>query len=116
MTEQRIFPFFVNGEFWKTMEVSEDEIKRGEKIYHVTKRFRISKESRVYPTTDLIAKKVIFSLTEVREYYPDNFPLPKDCIGRMLFRNYMARWFSGFWLVDKDIEIEDNRLFLREQK
>lgn len=116
MTSQRIFPFFVNGQFWQEIEVTEEDLRRGIKFYCVTTRPCFAERS----TPDMMAtmKKVMFQLAEVIENYPENKPTTEQERGVesfKSFRNHMATWFTGFWVVDKDLYFDRQRLYLKNK-
>ena len=90
MTEQRIFPFFVNGVFWKNMAVDEEIIKRGRIDYSV-----IPKEFNKCPLTKI--KQIFFQLAECAQQK----------------NGMVANWISGFWLCDEELYIEDKHLYLK---
>jgi len=92
MTKQRIFPFMVNGQFWKEIEVSEEDIKKGHTVVYVIEKADIFNNSAM---TNV--KRVIFQLCELAETAND----------------YVARWFVGFWITDNRLYIEDGSLYTR---
>jgi hypothetical protein len=102
MTDQRRFPFFVNGEFWKEVEVSEDTIKQGYCVTYATTRIEkllldIGWNSNI---TKSLCKNIVFRLAEMVETKGD----------------YTARWFSGFWVFDSSLYLEDGKLYYKEIK
>jgi len=111
MTQQRIFPFFVNGQFWMEREVTEDDKWRGYISYYVASRLEAyNNPNNVFPSKTIKTKCIRFQLVEIQEYYPDNI---SDGSYKN-FKNYMARWFTGFWVVDENIEICNGNLYFKE--
>ncbi len=101
MTEQREFPFFVNGEYWKTVKVEEKIISQGFMLWVVCEKIRFTSYTDLTPTSSIM-KHVRFQLAEVIENYGGS--------------NYRARFFTGFWVCDKNIKMEGNALYLKEIK
>ena len=93
-TEQRSFPFFVNGQYWKNMTIDELNIRDGRFIYPIM--------TQTGEMPDMMApmKKVVFQLAECSEQ--------KN--GRM------ANWISGFWLCDDDIYFEKENIYLKAKE
>jgi len=113
MTEQREFPFFVNGQFWKILEVTEEDIRKGYKDWVVLPEPKFITE---FTTEKYIPKVLIniyhvrFQLVEVREFYPEN-KQDEDVKLFNNFRNYMAVWFTGFWVCDKNVYLKNGVLY-----
>lgn len=118
MTEQRIFPFFVNGQIWRTIEVDECDIQNGRKVMVVMSKLSpISDLDDAMPEMMATSQRVCFQLAQIREYYPENKPKSEqeeDVESYKSFKNYMAEWFTGFWVCDKRLVLEDSRLYLRK--
>ena len=89
------FPFFVNGEMWQMRTVGDRDIRQGYAVIHVTTR---PPDLRQFETHGIVEKKV-FTLAEMGEKK-----------GPMV-----ANWFSGFWLSDDDVELDEGRLFLKSK-
>ena len=98
MTEQRIFPFMVNGQFWREIEVDDKILKYGRMVVPV----RTETDSALYDVSDpnptAIVKHVVFQLAELGESK----------------NNYVARWFHGFWVVDDSLYLKDEKLYLKQ--
>lgn len=97
--KQCIFPFIVNGQFWESKCVEERAIREGRIIIPVATELDGTK-AKVYDIQNSMAtlKKVVFQLVEAGQQ--------KD--------NYVARWFSCFWLVDDKVVLKEGRLYLKE--
>jgi hypothetical protein len=99
MTEQKEFPFFVNGQYWKTVSVGESIIRQGHMEYAVMTELRCAVMSDEMPAAMAKMKYVRFQLVECGEQK----------------YNMVARWHQGFWLVDDDIYIEDGNIYMKEK-
>jgi len=98
MTGQREFPFFVNGQYWKKICVSEDSIRQGRTPYHVTTKldYHILPEDAM-PSIMATMKNVVFQLVECAQ----------------LYNSMIAHWNQGFWLCDDNVYLEDGNLYLK---
>lgn len=113
MTEQRYFPFFVNGQFWHDEYVNENDIKTGTAIRTFTSKFeRVTKDTEFDISRMMKCKRVNFRLANIREYYSDNAleafaaKVSKNDRGYLAFKNYMAEMIVGFWVCDKELYLE----------
>lgn len=94
MTDQRIFPFFVNGQFWKRIEVEAKHIKQG--YYHlpvVSRDFVVDG-----PMSQVVCREALFHLASIMA----------EAKG-----SYRAEFFTGFWVIDPNLELEDVSLYCR---
>jgi len=99
MTDQRIFPFYVNGEFWMRSLVSETELLHGYSIRYIsTKMPAVSCCINLKETSKM--KMVNFQLAEIRQIKGD----------------FLAEWFDGFWVVDDDLEMKDGEVYLKDKE
>ena len=97
MTEQREFPFFVNGRFWRFMNVEKSIIYKGFVDIPVCTRPRYIYNEQ---PTMLNMKKIIFQLAECGEQK----------------YNMVAHWTQGFWIVDSDLELDEQKhLYLKDK-
>jgi len=97
MTKQRIFPFIVNGKFWKELEVNEKAIREGHIVVTALTSNNDFYFSGVMPEITVKMRHVVFQLAEVTE----------------TINPYKANWFSGFWIVDDKLYIEDENLYTK---
>ena len=101
MTDQREFPFFVNGQFWRFNTVTESDIRRGF-IYQcvITKPKCIVITNDNMPDLMSTMKKVSFQLVEC---------------GEQQYR-MVAHWVQGFWVIDSELVLDDRGcLYLKEK-
>ena len=101
MTEQREFPFFVNGRFWKTIVIDESIIRCGRMEYAVMTHSLLS----IVADSDMgdmmaTMKKVTFQIVELCENKAD----------------YRAHWFSGFWLCDNEVYLEEGNIYIKSKE
>lgn len=99
MTDQRIFPFFVNGIYWRKLAVDEQAIRQGFVLRHVTTQLTAC--SRLPgPETMAAMKKICFQLAECGEQQ----------------HGMVAHWVQAFWICDEELEIEDGHLYLKSKE
>lgn len=96
MTGQRIFPFLVNGQFWKKMEITEEVIRRGE-IYIVVMKVLSSK--------DLNTHQAYCNMRRIRFALVESFQEK---------HGYASQWFECFWVVDDDVYLDQDKIYLKE--
>lgn len=95
MTDQRKFPFFVNGEFWRLMDIEESILCKGFIHIVVSKRPEYVYAPHPVPMT---IKNITFQLAECAEQK----------------YNMIAHWIQGFWIVDPELELDkQGHLYLK---
>ena len=100
MTDQRIFPFFVNGVYWKKIQIDERAIKEGYFIQCVVTKPQPIFNSDEMPDMMAHMKRVLFQLVECAEQK-----------NRMI-----ANWTQGFWVCDDELYIEDDGLYMKNKE
>ena len=95
MTDQRRFPFFVNGRFWRFMDVEKSIIHKGAILISVSTRPEYSQ----HPAISMTMKHVPFQLAQCGESKHD----------------MVAHWIQGFWVVDSELELDkEGSLYLKD--
>lgn len=100
MTDQRIYPFMVNGQFWKRMAVDVKCLDKGEiVIYVATKIPIVALKSDKIENKLCQSKMIVFKLVEAAQNYG----------------KYIYKWFQCFYVIDEDLYLtENNELYLKD--
>lgn len=96
MTGQRIFPFLVNGQFWRKRAVDEKLICKGEVYIPIMKNL-IGYNPGILPDAHCDITRLRFKLVESAQ----------------LKNGYIAHWFECFWVVDDNVYLENGRIYMK---